>query len=222
MLKEKVLLANRIIDDVTDTPVTANQIITTANISGLKSIQTKGVGAVILQRDMPAHFQSWITQLSPNQLPSIRKIVPIQQTKTMLQEEMRSVDPSAKAEVEYLINDAHRLAQSFAKILHCPYVRIRFDVVDDNACGKFHLDKVSARLICTYRGRGTQYGEKSPAGDPDIIHETQTGQLIVLRGSQWENDSPSGIVHRSPPIEGTGETRLLLVIDPITDPQNEA
>ena len=29
------------------------------------------------------------------------------------------------------------------------------------------------------------------------------------------------ILHRSPPIEGTGETRFVFVIDPIFDPENE-
>ncbi|MFK7746132.1 MAG: DUF1826 domain-containing protein [Roseobacter sp.] len=28
-------------------------------------------------------------------------------------------------------------------------------------------------------------------------------------------------MHRSPPIESTGETRLVLVLDPVTDPENE-
>ena len=30
----------------------------------------------------------------------------------------------------------------------------------------------------------------------------------------------AGLRHRSPPIEGTGETRLVLVLDPIVDPDN--
>ncbi|MEW7008160.1 DUF1826 domain-containing protein [Lentilitoribacter sp. EG35] len=31
----------------------------------------------------------------------------------------------------------------------------------------------------------------------------------------------SGLLHRSPPIDGTGETRLLLVLDPVSDPEND-
>jgi len=30
-----------------------------------------------------------------------------------------------------------------------------------------------------------------------------------------------GLLHRSPPIEGTGETRLVLVLDPVIDPEEE-
>ena len=31
----------------------------------------------------------------------------------------------------------------------------------------------------------------------------------------------TGLLHRSPPIEGTGETRLVLVLDPIDDLDEE-
>nr|WP_245926135.1 DUF1826 domain-containing protein [Ascidiaceihabitans donghaensis] len=32
---------------------------------------------------------------------------------------------------------------------------------------------------------------------------------------------PRGCLHRSPPIEGSGETRLVLVLDPIFDLEDE-
>ncbi|MEM6422079.1 MAG: DUF1826 domain-containing protein, partial [Pseudomonadota bacterium] len=44
-----------------------------------------------------------------------------------------------------------------------------------------------------------------------------TGMPILLRGKLWPESPASGIVHRSPPIEGTGATRLVLVLDPIFD-----
>ncbi|WP_461406132.1 DUF1826 domain-containing protein [Falsiruegeria mediterranea] len=44
---------------------------------------------------------------------------------------------------------------------------------------------------------------------------------ILLRGTLWPDQSKSRLVHRSPPIEGTGEARLLLVLDPVDEPENE-
>jgi hypothetical protein len=49
-----------------------------------------------------------------------------------------------------------------------------------------------------------------------------TGAPILLRGTLWPGDPPSGLMHRSPPIEGTGETRLVLVLDPVDGPEEEA
>ncbi|GGG66682.1 hypothetical protein GCM10011415_11900 [Salipiger pallidus] len=49
-----------------------------------------------------------------------------------------------------------------------------------------------------------------------------TGSPIVLRGTRWPESPLSGLLHRSPPIAGTGETRLLLVLDPVEDSERDA
>ena len=77
------------------------------------------------------------------------------------------------------------------------------------------VDAVTSRLICTYRGTGTQYGIASDGEDPQRVFTAPTCMPIVLRGTLWPEDPPSGLRHRSPPIAGTGETRLLLVLDPV-------
>lgn len=38
---------------------------------------------------------------------------------------------------------------------------------------------------------------------------------MIFRGSHWERQNNQGLLHRSPPIEGSGETRFVVVIDPI-------
>ena len=121
-----------------------------------------------------------------------------------------------------LIEDASALASIFADVMDSAYVRLRFDVVDTNACRKFHIDAVKARLVCTYRGTGTQYGLSENGHDPAQILTVPTGAPIILRGTRWPETQVSGVLHRSPPIAGTGETRLLLVLDPIDDPAEEA
>ncbi len=45
-----------------------------------------------------------------------------------------------------------------------------------------------------------------------------TGAPILLRGTLWRADPKSELPRRSPHIAGTGETRLVLVLDPITNP----
>ncbi|EEE38158.1 hypothetical protein RKLH11_1999 [Rhodobacteraceae bacterium KLH11] len=101
------------------------------------------------------------------------------------------------------------------------FLRLRLDVVTTNACRRFHIDAITARLVCTYRGTGTQYGVSTDGADPQRVFTVQTGSPILLRGTLWPAEPPSGLLHRSPPIEGTGETRLVLVLDPVTDPEDE-
>lgn len=125
------------------------------------------------------------------------------------------------AERNHLIEDIHALAQLFSSIMLAPYIRLRLDVVQTNACRKFHVDALRARLVCTYRGTGTQLGIPDQDGDPQPLLTIATGAPIVLRGTKWPEFPRSGLLHRSPPIEGTGETRLVFVIDPVTDPEME-
>jgi hypothetical protein len=105
--------------------------------------------------------------------------------------------------------------------MRCDHVQLRLDVVDTNACSKFHIDAVTARLVCTYRGTGTQYGISERGKEPAEILTVPTGSPIFLRGTRWPESPPVGLLHRSPPIAGTGETRLLLVLDPVTDPEQD-
>ncbi len=122
---------------------------------------------------------------------------------------------------DVLVNDIAMLANLFADLTKARYLRLTLEVVTTNACRKFHIDAVTARLICTYRGTGTQYGISTDGNDPARIFTVPTGMPMILRGTLWPSDPPSGLLHRSPPIEGTDQTRLVLVLDPVTDPEDE-
>ena len=103
---------------------------------------------------------------------------------------------------------------------------MRLDVITTNACRKFHIDNIVARLVCTYRGTGTQYGIVETRGaEPEQIWTVPTGAPIVMRGTKWPETPASGLRHRSPPIVGADgqptETRLVLVLDPVFDPEDE-
>jgi hypothetical protein len=112
------------------------------------------------------------------------------------------------------------LANIFAGAFASSFLRLRLSPVNTNACRRFHIDAITARLICTYRGTGTQYGISKDGTPPRGIFTVPTGAPIVLRGTNWPERPASGLLHRSPPIEGTDETRLVLVIDPIFDPED--
>jgi hypothetical protein len=120
-----------------------------------------------------------------------------------------------------LVEDIVALADMFSGIMNAPYLRLRLDVIETNACRKFHMDAVTARLVCTYRGTGTQYGTADGDQDPRHIVTVPTGAPILLRGSNWPVTTNGDLRHRSPPIEGTGETRLVFVVDPIFDLDGE-
>ncbi|MEM9139786.1 MAG: DUF1826 domain-containing protein, partial [Pseudomonadota bacterium] len=72
---------------------------------------------------------------------------------------------------------------------------------------------------CTYRGTGTQYGIAGQGTEPENAVTVPTGAPILMRGTLWPERPSAGLLHRSPPIEGTGETRLVLILDPVAVPE---
>ncbi|VVT22092.1 conserved hypothetical protein [Sphingomonas sp. EC-HK361] len=113
---------------------------------------------------------------------------------------------------EALRLDIAFLAARFADIMATDEVEVRLERVTTNACWKFHADYTTARLITTYIGQGTEWCDAAAAKTRRLA----TGAVGLFKGRDWAPDNP--IVHRSPPIAGTGKERLLLVIDPARPP----
>jgi len=194
----------------------------TSEPSGLAAIKSPACAAAIWKRTPLPQFQRWIDALPPEQLPKARMILRPESVCDALINITRQCGTPESSECKLLIEDASALASIFATLMDATYLRLRFDVINTNACRKFHVDAVTARLVCTYRGTGTQYGLSEDGQDPAQIMTVPTGSPIILRGTRWPEAPLSGLLHRSPPIVGTGETRLLLVLDPIEDPREEA
>ncbi len=113
-----------------------------------------------------------------------------------------------------LARDAGMLARRFAAVAGCGEVALRLERVEGDACSRFHADYVPLRLITTYAGPGTEWrlAGKTDA-DPDadsVIHRMQVGHVGLFKGRR---SAPIGLLHRSPPIAGSGRQRLVLIVD---------
>ena len=103
---------------------------------------------------------------------------------------------------------------------------IQLEIVDTNKCRLFHEDFYRQRLLCTYMGPGTEWLSHSNVNreflgkgcnddivkDPSLINRANTFDVIIVKGAKYENGERS-VVHRSPPIEHQGITRVVLKID---------
>jgi hypothetical protein len=188
---------------------------------GLSALHRPGCAAVIWRRQPVPAFQSWIDALDPQLLPQARLILRPEAVRDAASQVCEACGTPAGPEREHLVDDIAALAEIFAGLMRARWLRLRLDVVTTNACRRFHIDAVTARLVCTCRGTGTQYGISTDGAEPRRIFTVPTGSPIMLRGTLWPERPRSGLLHRSPPIEGTGETRALLVLDPVDDPEGE-
>lgn len=184
----------------------------------LSTIHDLGCAASIWQRQPLERLQNWIDTLEPAQLPCARLTLSPEAVRDATFEICEMSGTPESAERNLLMNDIATLANIFAKQMSAKWLRLRLDMITTNACQKFHIDAVTARLICTYRGTVTQYGISTNGADPSQVFTVPTGAPILLRGSLWPEHPKSGLRHRSPPIEGTDETRLVLVLDLVDYP----
>lgn len=119
-----------------------------------------------------------------------------------------------------LARDIARNAARLAELLDRETVTVRLEMIETDACRRFHADYVSVRLIATLAGPGTQWLDADDAAllqagtapTALAVREIATGHVALFKGREWAPGS--AIVHRSPPIADTGVRRLVLVIDP--------
>jgi len=188
---------------------------------GLESFRDPACAAAIWHREVPSQIMDWLEGLDADVLPNARVVLPVGMVKYAVEQHCDISGMPEGPDRDWLIDDVEALTQKFAALMGAEYVRLRLQAITTNACRKFHIDAITCRLLCTYRGSGTQYGTSSNGEDPDRIFDAPKGAAVMLRGSLWPTEPAAGLLHRSPPIEGTGETRLVLVLDPIFDPKNE-
>lgn len=183
------------------------------NPDALRQIGAEGIAAAIWQRERSAAFAGWIDALPAAQLPRLRTTLGHETVAAAVHAACDNAGTPRGTMRDWLAEDAAALAQLFSAITDAPMLQLRMDVIDSNACTRFHLDRVSARLLCTYRGAGTEYGAARPREAPAHIARVPTGAAALFRGALWSDGEATELLHRSPPVVGTGETRLLLVLD---------
>ncbi|MEL6373601.1 MAG: DUF1826 domain-containing protein [Pseudomonadota bacterium] len=191
------------------------RVVTSAN--GMAHIRQPDCAAVVWQREPLTSFQAWINALDPSHLPRTRIVLRPAAVRDAVIHACDQAQMPESPQRTILADDISALAAAFADLTQAAFVRLRLDVVNTDACRKFHVDAISSRLICTYRGTGTQYGVARDGEQPDRVFTAPVGAPLVLRGKLWPAKQPSRLLHRSPPIAGTGETRLVLVVDPLDD-----
>ncbi|MEQ8290916.1 MAG: DUF1826 domain-containing protein [Roseovarius sp.] len=188
----------------------------------LDAIWQAGVAAALWHRTPLPTFQQWLDGLHPDHLPSARVVLRPAAVRNAVASLCHGAGTPPGPERDMLVDDIAALADIFAALSGAPYLRLRLDRVSGNACGRFHVDAVTVRLICTYRGTGTEYGAGQGGDVPREVFNAPTGAPLLLRGKLWPARGTSELLHRSPPVEGTGETRLVLVLDPVADPEDAA
>jgi len=179
----------------------------------LNEIRSADCNLSIWEREFSANFP----QLLDANPRDVRFSTTNSQIAAQLSTELKGSGFQDSVERGLLERDIIELAEKFSSILNIQKFEVRIEVVTTNSCRKWHADYVTARLITTYAGTGTQWlcakaaQQVRDGSDPDEIGQMSAGDVGIFKG-KLATDEPA--IHRSPPIEGTGERRLLLVLNP--------
>lgn len=132
-----------------------------------------------------------------------------------------------------LVRDIALLAEMLGELLDAASIGFRLEILGKAMCPRFHVDRVGIRLLCTYRGPGTEWVEDASldrrflgiasGGKPDehsgllleghSIETIPAFSVALLKGSLWQGNAGRGIVHRSPLLPSNGGPRILLAMD---------
>lgn len=191
-------------------PQSAQDVLIGTDDGILAEIEAPGVAATIWQRRADPAIEAWLSDLPADQLPQIRTSVPVDLVETAVLTACSLVGTPPGAMQDILASDVAALATMFCRIMKAKDVRLRLDVSHDVTCPRFHRDNVPARLLCTYRGAGTEYVTDARQEDKGRIRTMRPFAVGLFRGEKWPSAEPCRLLHRSPPDKGP---RLLLVID---------
>ena len=189
-----------------------SQAVIAGNAEVFTAIRDDEVALAIWERPVPD-----ILSIPLNAISNMRFQCGVGELPDMLQQAMNTAGFGKRIGSHVLLTDILMLANHFARAMCTETVEIRLERIVNNACKKFHADYVTARLITTYVGQGTQWLDGPDAADCDCgdlhnIRQLDTGDIGIFKGRLWPESAPA--IHRSPPIEGSGEERLVLVINP--------
>jgi hypothetical protein len=198
-------LTVRIADDAPDGQAATAHAIHVSCPADLCRILSPETALAVWRRNLAADVGSELTGLKLDEVDDMLFACEIDALATALP---GATEQAGYPDLPALTADIALLARQHAAIAGNARVRIRLEVVETDACRKFHSDYVTLRTITTYLGQGTQWTEaegRDRAGLPG-------GEVGMFKGRLWQETS--AILHRSPPIGNTGARRLVLVIDP--------
>jgi hypothetical protein len=196
------------------------------NVAGLSALFEDAVNVVVLSRRLDSVIISELRVALAQ--PSFRVLT--------------SVTPSdgpgglmaQMTELPRLAEDVHFWTEVLAELTGCELVGVRLARLEAAMCPRFHVDKVTVRVVSTFAGHGTEYlaeedvdrrwlghaargvsDEASGLMRPGArIRRAEASDVVLLKGEAWPKNAGRGAVHRSP-TASAASPRLVMTLDPL-------
>jgi Protein of unknown function (DUF1826) len=192
----------------------------------LRRIVSPSVNLVIWRRSVPNAIARWLASSHKPLDADVDMLIEVARVEDALCTALVVGKQVARSGARVLAREAGEFARTLASLTNADVMRVRLEWITSQTCCYFHADRVPLRLLCTYRGAGTEWVSNDAADRltspesvprPEDIQRLGTGDVAIMRG--WPKGESFGVPlrHRSPPVAGPPQWRLLLAIDPATD-----
>ncbi len=133
----------------------------------------------------------------------------------------------------HIASDIAYWSEVLVDLIGCAAVGVRLAQTTQAMCPRFHVDRVTLRLVTTYHGPATEFVASedvdrrylgTAGADNDAtgmllrsegsIRSAEVFDVVALKGERWPNSEGRGAVHRSPAVP-VGESRVVLTLDPL-------
>lgn len=134
---------------------------------------------------------------------------------------------------ERFLEDVAFWIEVYGDLFGVDQIGVRLCSLREAMCPRFHVDRVLARLVCTYHGPGTEWidsvdvdrtrlGHRAGGVSdeesgllcwPDAISRMPTYAVGLLKGEAWPGNEGRGAVHRSPATSAAQARRVLLTLE---------
>lgn len=183
----------------------------------LSRIHDSETDLVRWNRVMPDALTAWLDGMADGALPHFRFKAPLGAVERAAIAAFESAGIGPCVARHLLIGDIVLLAMLYSHVEKTEWLSVRLDRIDHDACRKPHIDRVSTRLLCTYRGEGTEFG---PSGDDRqpwrcalTLAQFEVGLVKGLLHPTRTMAATAPLLHRSPSFRDDSRERFLLCID---------
>lgn len=204
--------------------------VVSTNFVELTRIYEDGVNFCLIERPLPATIEGFIYQalklFGPLELS--QPVNPSEFNYTNLWPQTRQLDG-----YDTWLADIELLTTAFCELFELKQAGLRLRTLKTAMCPRFHVDRVPARMICSYGGIGTEWlpeyaldrrklgmgsGGLDDAQSGLIVDQTAIRRMPayavgLMKGEAWEGNEGQGFVHRSPTPTAVQPRRLVLTLD---------
>ena len=136
---------------------------------------------------------------------------------------------------EIILSEVGQLLTMMLKLGSERRAQLVFGLIDSDHCRLFHADHNELRMVCTFRGKGTEYLLNADVNRDGLGQGTNDGHIAgrpiqrlgtfdvgIMKGERFLGNDGNGLVHRSPPRLDGDSARIFLAIDVAARPRHPA